>query len=250
MQKKQILIDQKILSYYQGGGTGKESVLVFLHGWMQNWKSFEKIFKLLEEKKIPYISLDLPGFWTSQLLHDDMTIEEYWDVVIKTIKKLWLESPILLGHSFGGRICIYLGSFYANIQKIILVCAAGIAYKIPLHKYIVIKTGKIILALPGLKSIGSKIKEWFSSPDLKNAGTMTKIFRNTIALDLQDKMKLIDYPTLMIWWDSDDQTPVSEGEVIHWHIKNSEFHILKWSHFVHQEKVEEITSMILTFIKK
>jgi hypothetical protein len=60
MHKKQILITGKILTYYSELSGETDGVLVFLHGWMQDGNSFEKIFQILEEKKIPYLSLDLP----------------------------------------------------------------------------------------------------------------------------------------------------------------------------------------------
>ena len=217
---------------------------------MQDGTSFNDICKILEKKNISYVCLDLPWFWNSQLIHDDMTIEEYGEIVIHFIEKLKLINPVLLGHSFGGRISIYLGSFYKNIDKIVLLCAAWISHKMPLPKYFIIKTGKIILSLPWLRSLGKKIQKGFSSPDLKNAGMMEKIFRNTISLDLQDKMKQIKYPTLMIWGKDDDQTPVYEWEIIHWHIQNSQFHVLDGTHFVHQEQAEKITNMILDFTQK
>jgi 3-oxoadipate enol-lactonase len=78
---------------------------------------------------------------------------------------------------------------------------------------------------------------------------MTKIFKNTIARDLQDKMKKVTVPTLMIWGQDDNQTPVADAQIIHELINNSQLHILKGTHFVHQEKPEEITNMILEFIK-
>jgi pimeloyl-ACP methyl ester carboxylesterase len=53
-----------------------------------------------------------------------MTIEEYGKVVIDFLEKLQLKNAILIGHSFGGRVSIYLASFYTNIESIILICAA------------------------------------------------------------------------------------------------------------------------------
>ena len=250
MRKRQFLLHWKILTYYENLLWEKKWVLVFLHGWMQDGTSFSEIFQILEEKNIPYVSLDLPGFGASQFLHDNMTIEEYWEVVISFIEKLWLKNPTLIWHSFGGRISIYLGSFYKNIDKIVLLCAAGIVHKISFPKYIIVKTGKIILSFPGLRTLGRKIKEWFSSPDLRNAGKMEKIFRNTISLDLQKNMKKIKYKTLMIWGKNDDVTPVSEWEIIHKHIKKSKLYILDWTHFVHQEQATKITKMILDFTQK
>jgi len=178
-----------------------------------------------------------------------MNLDDYTELTKKFIEKLWLMRPVLLWHSFGWRICINLWSYYENISRIVLLCAAWVQRKMPFHWYIVIKTGKRILALPGLRSIWSRFREWLSSPDLKNAGKMTKIFKNTIAQDIRDKMKLVSYPTLMIWWKDDDQTPVTDAQVIHKHLQNSTLHVLDGTHFVHQERPEEITQLILDFIK-
>lgn len=251
MQKKQILLSEKVHTYYTNSSWSlKESpVLVFLHGWMQDGTSFEKIFQILEAKNISYVSLDLPGFGGSQLQHSSMNIDDYSSIVQEFIEKLSLKNPILVGHSFWGRVSIYLGSCYKNISKIVLICAAGVQKKVPFPKYILIKTGKVILSFPGLRSIWKKIREGFSSPDMKNAGKMETIFRNTIAQDLQEYMKQVSLPCLMIWGKDDDQTPVHDATIIHWHIKNSKLHILNGSHFVHQEKPEEITHLILDFLK-
>lgn len=252
MNKKQILIDQKIITYYQWSTPLDTNysleVCVFLHGWMQDGTSFKEIFEILDKKNIPYISLDLPWFWWSQLQHDNMNLDDYSNVVRATIEKLELKKPILLWHSFWWRICINLGSSYENIEKIVLICAAWVQRKIPLHWYIIIKTGKIVLSLPGLSKIWSYFREGLRSPDMKNAGRMTKIFKNTIAQDIQDKMILVNYKTLMIWWEDDDQTPVSDAKIIHKLIKNSELYILSWSHFIYQEKPKEVSNYILEFI--
>jgi len=250
MKQKQVLLEGKILTYYENLLWQKEWVLVFLHGWMQDGKSFSDICKILEEKNIAYVSIDFPWFWGSQLRHDDMTIEEYGKVVIDFLEKLQLKNAILIGHSFGGRVSIYLASFYTNIESIILICAAWIAKKISIPKYFVVKTWKIILSFPWLRSIGKKVRKWFSSPDLINAGKMEKIFRNTIALDLQDTMKSITLPSLMIWWKDDNQTPLHEWNIMHKLIRGSILQVLEWTHFIHQEKPETLAEMILNFTKK
>lgn len=250
MEKKQLLLGGKILSYYESRSGKTDNILVFLHGWKQNGKSFEAIFKILEEKDIAYISLDLPGFGQSALRHNNMKIEEYGEVVKEAIEKLGLSKPILVGHSFWGRISIYLGSYYENISKIILIGSAGIAYTPSILRKIVTTSGKVILSFPGLSKIKNKVKNSVSSSDYQNAGKLEKIFRNTISNDLRKYMTDISLPTLMIWGKDDDQTPVSEAEIIHEHIQNSELHILDGWHFVHQEQSQKITDMILDFIKK
>jgi pimeloyl-ACP methyl ester carboxylesterase len=85
---------------------------------------------------------------------------------------------------------------------------------------------------------------------MKHAGKMETIFRNTIAQDLQEYMKQITLPTLMIWGRYDDQTPITDAEIIHRHIKDSRLHILDGSHFIYQEKPQEVTDLIFDFLKR
>ena len=214
---------------------------------MQDGTSFEELFELFEEKNIPYISLDLPGFWSSALLHDTMTIEEYCNVVKNLIEKLGLEKPILVGHSFGWRISIYLGSFYNNIEKIVLIGSAGIAPEMNPLRLAVVKAWKVIFSLPWLTTLWATIKKKASGEDYKNAWKMTQIFKNTISNDLQHYMQKVTLPTLMIWGKDDDQAPVGEAKIMHGHIKNSSLHILEWSHFIHKEQPQEIMDLILQF---
>ncbi len=248
MEQKQILIDRKILHYYRSRNSENSGVLVFLHGWMQDGTSFRDIFTILEKNSIPYVSLDFPGFWKSGLYSENMNISDYTRITEHFIEKLWLIKPILVWHSFWGRICVSLGSYYTNISQIVLIWAAWVQRWISSYKKAVIKSWKMLLSIPWLAKVEALIKNKVSSADLKSAWKLETVFRNVIAEDLQDKMKQVKYPTLMIWGKDDDQTPVSDAQIIHSHIQNSQLHILEWTHFVHQEQAEKVSKLILDFI--
>lgn len=250
MQTKKCILHGKVVTYLQSEIVDLDKTLVFLHGWMQSKDSFSEIFKILDTKNISYISLDLPGFWGTDVLSDSMQIEDYGVFVIDFIQKIWLSFPTLVGHSFGGRISIYLGSFYTNISNIVLIGAGGIAPKMNPIRLGIVKIGKTVFSIPWLQKIWDTIKLKVSAPDYKTAGNMTQIYRNTIENDLQHYMKQIHYPTLMIWWDMDDQVPTHEAKIMHEHIQTSQLKILSGSHFIHQEEPEKIEKMILDFIKK
>jgi pimeloyl-ACP methyl ester carboxylesterase len=247
MKKKQVLLNWKILSYYDNSLWKKEWVFIFLHGWMQDGTSFKELFELFENENIPYVSLDLPGFWSSALIHQDMSIENYGSVVTAFIEKLELIKPTLVWHSFWWRISIYLWSFYENIDKIILIWSAWIAPKMNPIRLLIVKIGKWVFSLPGLKQLWKKVKSSVSGDDYAWAGKMTQIFKNTISNDLQDYMKKIPFKTLMIWWEDDDQVTVDEAQIMHEHIKNSDLHIFKWDHFIHKQEPQKIIDLIFKF---
>lgn len=249
MQEKKCIIENQIVSYLESTSTDRKNTLLFLHGWMQDKGSFSHILKILEEKNISYISLDLPGFWGTSLKNANMHIEDYGNFIVHFIEKIGLQQAVLVGHSFGGRISIYLWSFYNNISKIVLIGAAGISPKDNIGRLLIVKTWKIVFSLPWLKSIWKKIKSQISAPDYISAGKMTKIYRNTIKNDLRKYMKNMSLPTLMIWWDSDDQVPLQEAKIMHENIWNSQLEILTGTHFIHQEEPKKVTNFILDFIR-
>lgn len=249
MIEKQVLIDWNVTTSYQSDTLDINKTLVFLHGWWQSGKTFEKILKLLEKDRVSYISFDLPWFWKTQIQNLDAQIEDYGNFVQKAIEKYNLKNPILIGHSFGWRISIYLWSYYKNLEKIVLIGSAGIKAKQNSLKLVVVKTGKYIFKLPFLKPFFKTIREKVISKDNKDAGKMQQIFLNTIGNDLQKYMEKITFPTLMIRWENDTATPLEEGKIIHSKIQNSQFiEIPEGTHFVYQEFPEDVYSHIKKFI--
>lgn len=246
MKSSQSIILWNVVHYYQSEKFSKKSPLVFLHGWGQNGACFKKIFKILDEKNISYIALDLPWFGKTPLKNEQMHIEDYGHFVEAFIEKFELIHPLLIWHSFGGRICIYLWSYYTNISKIILIWSAGLKSKQNYLKLAIIKSGKYIFKIPGLKTLWVKIRNAAISEDNKNAGKMAKIFMHTINNDLKKYMVKIKIPTLLIRWENDDQTPLSEAQIINSQITDSKLHIIKkGTHFVYDEFPDTVLKMIL-----
>lgn len=92
----------------------------------------------------------LPRFGKSQEPPYVWGIEEYTQAVEHFFKSEQIDNPILLGHSFGGRVGILLAS-RNKVKKLILVDAAGIKPRRSLAYYFKVYTYKIIKhALPVL----------------------------------------------------------------------------------------------------
>ena len=250
MKKKQAIINWVLIKYVHGKHFHSNKCCVFLHGWWQDAMSFKDVMEMLDEHKLSYMSVSLPGFGGSELLHDHMTIEDYGYLIDTFIAKLGLTSVHLIGHSFWGRIATYLGSKWRHLRKITLIGSAWIVSKIPLKKMIIVKIGKILFSLPGLNRYYAKVKNNASSRDYKDAGRMTKIFRNAISNDLRRYMRDIKLPTQLIWWKDDHETPLSEWQIIQQHIIWSDLHVLNWTHFVFQEKAKKVAKLIMEFNDK
>src|SRR3989344_7345008 len=88
---------------YKDEGSGP--ALLMLHGWMDTLSSFDAITKgLADSHRI--VRLDLPGFGGTEAPPDTWYISDFVSFVQHFIQKIGLDSYVLLGHSFGGRISI------------------------------------------------------------------------------------------------------------------------------------------------
>src|SRR5690554_1909624 len=88
-------------------GQGKD--VIVLHGWGANINTVLPIVNILKEK-FKVHALDLPGFGESQEPERPIGSFEYAEIVKGYIDKVKIIKPTLIGHSFGGKISIILGS--------------------------------------------------------------------------------------------------------------------------------------------
>ena len=84
-------------------GSGKDIVL--LHGWGQNIQMMTPLGDRLQ-KKFRITILDFPGFGDSDEPDIGLTIENYTEILENFLQKLKIDTPIIIGHSFGGRVGI------------------------------------------------------------------------------------------------------------------------------------------------
>jgi pimeloyl-ACP methyl ester carboxylesterase len=250
----QISIDGVKVNYIVSG-EGRNIVL--LHGWGQNIQAFESVHKFLE-KKFRVFTIDFPGFGASDQPPTPWGIEEYTVLVEKFINELHIEDPILIGHSFGGRVSIVYGS-RNSVRKIILVDSAGVKPKRSINYYIKVytfKTAKYLLKLPIInlreKELLDKLRAKFGSSDYKNSsGVLQQTMVKVVNEDLTHLMPKISAPTLLIWGENDTATPVSDGKLMEKLIPDAGLVVLKGcGHFSYLEKFNEFAVIVDHFLKK
>ena len=83
------------------GNPGRPAIL-FLHGYPQNWKAFERVMNNLKEDRY-VIAIDLPGIGGSGAMHtsDKRSIAQ---VIHDLIEAMNLKQVVLAGHDIGGMI--------------------------------------------------------------------------------------------------------------------------------------------------
>lgn len=219
---------------------GNKAPIILLHGWGTNLNTFNNLTNFLKEDYTVY-TIDLPGFGKSEEPKSPFKLDDYVNFLELYIKELQIEKPIILGHSFGGRIAIKYASKNQNISKLILVDSAGIKKSLTLNKKFQILKYKFLKMFYRKTKNVTKYNQLIKvsgSPDYANAtnvmkGTMIRVIKE----DLKKCIKQIKVETLIIWGKDDQETPLKDGIYMNKHIKNSGLVIFdNCGHFPYLEK--------------
>jgi len=244
--KKQLVIKNNLLNYYERTPKVCKWNMIFLHGWRSDATAWNKVINDLNFEDIGIYVLDLPGFGQSQIPHEAYNLSDYVETLNEFIQKLKLENIILVGHSFGGRIAIKFTAHH-DAKLLILVDSAGIK-NISIAKNLKMVLAKIIhpiFKLPGLQKLREKIYKKIGAEDYVATPYLRDTFVNLINEDLQSEMKLIRTPTVLIWGDCDTETPLKIGQVMNRLIADSNLYILEGAgHFSFIDKTTDFVEIL------
>ena len=248
-----ISIDGMNINYIQ---EGKGYDIILLHGWGGSIETMNPV--LIYLKNFARItSVDLPGFGKSDNPKEPMDSFTYSEIIYKFIKKLGIEKANVIGHSHGGRIGIILASKYADVvNKLVLVDSAGIipkrTYKYYLKVYWFKTLKKIYLFFN--KNNKDKLEEFykkFGSTDYSQAkGIMRETMVKVVNDDLEPLLEKIRIPTLLIWGEEDEQTPLYMGKIMEEKIKDSGLVIIEdGSHYSYLDNIVKFRAAVKYFFK-
>lgn len=241
--------------YYEKYGDN-EKVLIILPGWGDTRKTFDYYVNSLKEHFTIYI-FDYPGFGKSKFPNKVLTIDDYAKYIKRFIKDNKIKNPYILCHSFGCRIAILLIAKYrVLIDRLIIIGGAGIRRRsvkrsLKILKYKLLR--KVTNLLPKKKKEKYLVKLFnkYGSEDYKSLSNQEKeTFKNIVNTDLRKYLKHIYCPTILIWGQNDDATPLKDGILMSKKINDSFLiEIKKGTHFVYLEYPLYILNIILNFFK-
>ena len=246
-----------ISMYYEKHGEKNKKSILILPGWGDNRNTFKKIISYLEDQYNIYI-FDYPGFGKSGVPEKNLTIYDYSTYFINFLKNLKIKNPIVIAHSFGGRIAITMSGYYkVNFNKIILMSSAGIkpikSKKQILKENIYRFLKRISHILPGniKKMYLRKLINIFGSSDYKQLPQeLHNTFKNIINEDLSCYLNKITSDVLLLWGENDTQTPISDAHKMNKLINNSALISIKnTSHFFYLEKPLYIKKILVSYLK-
>jgi Predicted hydrolases or acyltransferases (alpha/beta hydrolase superfamily) len=203
--------------------------IVILHGWGQSSLSWMPLAHLLQQTHDVYL-IDLPGFGKNPEPQEPWGPEEYAAYITEWLKTKNIPSAHFIGHSFGGKIALTLSLNYGAAESLILINASALKAVPTLKKRLYARL---------IRSLGQLTKRWdsirktnhfenlfiprFGSKDyLAATALMRKTLVKTLHTNIENRLKHIRVPTLILWGEADTETPVEIGIKLNRLIPNSQ----------------------------
>lgn len=207
---------------------GEGQPVLMLHGWGSSCESYRGIINAIKHK-YRCIAPDFPGCAGSDVMPTAWTLDDYVDLIKKFADALNLDSPLLFGHSHGGRVSLKLAaSGIISPEKMVLLDSAGLIPKKSLKNRLRaggFKAIKRVLTLPILeescKGLLEKARNHYGSADYNAAPpVLRQTLVNLVNTDIRDILPQITASTLLIWGENDTATPLRDAKIIEASIKD------------------------------
>ncbi|OGZ74724.1 MAG: hypothetical protein A3A12_00930 [Candidatus Staskawiczbacteria bacterium RIFCSPLOWO2_01_FULL_43_17b] len=233
MQERQIEVKNLKINYKVFGNPAQGKTLLVLHGWPSKSDRWIKVAELLAVQNIQIIVPDLPGFGESQEPAAAWTINQYVEWLhefVQSVPELG-QGFHLAGHSFGGALAAkYAIQYNQHIKKLFLISAACVRSRTAAKKmwHRLAKMGKVLAFLPyyelGRKAFYKFIIRKSDYPNI--SPSMRQTYLNVISDDLSQGLFFIKVPTIIIWGDKDESTPLEQAKFIQSKISGSQLIII------------------------
>ncbi|MEG2322044.1 MAG: alpha/beta hydrolase [Bacilli bacterium] len=237
-------INEVDINYIDYGKSDKQAI-VLLHGWGQNIEMMKGLGdKFIKSNRI--IILDLPGFGCSEEPTYAWTVLDYVYCIHELLTNLKIKNPILIGHSFGGKISLLYASMY-EVNK--LVCLAS-PFKCEKTNGLKTKILKNLKQVPLLNKLEGFAKKHIGSSDYKAASEiMRSILVKTVNFDITNEVKKINCPTLLIWGTNDMAVSIDDAHELEHLIKDAGLVIYdNCTHYAYLERFNQTVSVLKSFI--
>ena len=186
-------------------GSGPPGVLA-LHGWGRRGTDFKRCLV-----DLPSLAPDLPGFGASPVPDQVIGAQGYADIVAEMLP-FFDRPPVLVGHSFGGRVAVNLAANHPDSVGPVLLTGVPVVRAHP-HP----KPSLSYRAIRSLHKIGivsdkrmEAVRQERGSADYRAAsGVMRNVLVKVVNESYEAELADLKSPVLLLWGAEDREVPVS-----------------------------------------
>jgi pimeloyl-ACP methyl ester carboxylesterase len=198
-----------------GEGSGSEPWRVLaLPGWGRRGADFAPALAGLD-----YLALDLPGFGSSPPPASALGSEDY-AAVISPLLEVLAPDPVVVGHSFGGRVAVMLAARHPDrIRGLVLAAVPLIRVAGRPRTPLGYRWGRWAHRRGLIQdSAMEELRQRYGSPDYRRAtGTMRATLVKVVNESYEEQLAGLRVPVHLLWGGADTEVPLQvakEAEAI------------------------------------
>ncbi|MFD3448836.1 alpha/beta fold hydrolase [Microbacteriaceae bacterium 4G12] len=246
----------------------QQPIYVLIHGFLSSTFSYRHLIPLLA-KHGTVIALDLPPFGKSdKAMHFTYSYDNLAKIVIALIEHLQVSNVVLIGHSMGGQISLFVSRQRPDlIDKLVLLCSSGYLsranfpliyssylpfFNIYVKNWIVRKGAlrHLLNVVHDQTLVDEEMMQGYAAPfyDDRIFHALTRMIRDREGDLTSSELKHIKTPSLLMWGEEDRVVPVHVGRRLHQDLENSHFiSFAKTGHLLPEEKPYHVYERIIEF---
>jgi pimeloyl-ACP methyl ester carboxylesterase len=220
-------------AFYRKAGTGPPVVLV--HGGASDSGDWLKTMAALAGRYTLYAP-DLIGYGQSGRKEEGYYLSDFSDFLLEFVEALQIENPVLVGHSFGARVCLEAAlEDQERFKKLVLIDAAGF--------------GRITWSGSWLMTLFWALRRLMRKPQ-PYPRFLTREGETTAWL-CTDELHRLNLPTLLVWKRFDPYMPLSQGRLAEKLIPGARLVVIPgFGHAPHKKDPETFNRLLLEFLER
>lgn len=237
----------------------KKQDVIILHGWNLAGNRFTPLADVFLSRGFRVFTPDFPGFGSEPAPKNPWHVVDYAEFLKTYMGKNHIHSPVLVGHSFGGRVALKFSHIYPGELKALILTGTPGFSPVPTKKLVFFmalsKVGGLLFALPVLHVLADYARRFLyyvagSRDFLRAEGTMRQTFKNIVRDDLLPAMESVSVPCLLLWGEFDVMVPLIIGQRMQQAIPNATIKVIPESdHSVPFKQPDIFASYVVAFLE-
>lgn len=189
-------------------GTGPPRILA-LHGWGRRGADFAPSLA-----GVPSLALDLPGFGASPQPPAVLGAHGYAELIAPVLDQ-FPHPPVVVGHSFGGRIAVCLAaSRPGRVGPLVLTGAPLVRLRPPAAPSLAYRAVRALhrIGLVSDRRMETERRRRGSADYRAATGRMRDILVKVVNESYESELARIPGPVVLVWGEDDDEVPVEVAE--------------------------------------
>lgn len=238
------------VAYRDVGSAGERLPLVLLHGWGASLDVMAGVRDGLAAD-FRVLSFDLPGFGESSPPPAAWGSDDYARLLLAALDALGVERAHLVGHSFGGKVAIRMAvERPERLGRLVLVDSAGIRPMRTLGYHARVAAYRGARRLVGSTPLRGWLEARVGSTDYRAAGTLRPTLVRSVNEDLRPLLPRVAAPTLLVWGERDEDTPLENGQLMERLIPNAGLVVFAGAgHFAFGDDLPRFCWLVTNFLK-